>query len=70
MMEQHNTDIIFYSSPEGNIRVEVGYEYENFWVTQTRMAELFGVEVNTTTIWKNSSKSVNYRKIEFFEKFE
>lgn len=49
-MEQHNTDIIFYSSPEGNIRVEVGYEYENFWVTQTRMAELFGVEVNTTTI--------------------
>ena len=41
----HNTDIIFYSSPAGNIRVEVLYEGETFWLTQKRMAELFGVEV-------------------------
>lgn len=44
-MDNENTDIIFYSSPEGAVRVEVLYEGETFWLTQKRMAELFGVEV-------------------------
>jgi len=59
-MEPHNTDIIFYSSPEGNIRVEVVYEDETFWLTQKRMAELFGVEVNT----------INYHLKEIFKSGE
>jgi hypothetical protein len=43
---KHNSsDIILYSSPEGNIKVEVIYSGETFWLTQKRMAELFGVEV-------------------------
>jgi hypothetical protein len=43
---KHNaSDIILYSSPEGNIKVEVMYSGETFWLTQKRMAELFGVEV-------------------------
>lgn len=41
----HNTDIIFYFSPEGHIRVEVVYEEETFWLSQKRMAELFGMGV-------------------------
>jgi hypothetical protein len=40
-----SSDIILYSSPEGNIKVEVVYSGETFWLTQKRMAELFGVEV-------------------------
>ncbi len=40
-----SSDIILYATPEGNIRVEVVYENETFWLTQKRMAELFGVEV-------------------------
>lgn len=40
-----SSDIILYSSPEGNIRVEVMYSGETFWLTQKRMAELFGVEI-------------------------
>ncbi len=43
--KNHSSDIILYSSPEGNIRVEVVYLGETFWLTQKRMAELFGVEV-------------------------
>jgi hypothetical protein len=39
------SDIILYNTPEGNIRVEVVYGDETFWLTQKRMAELFGVEV-------------------------
>jgi len=40
-------DIIFYSTPEGSIRVEVIYSDESFWLNQKEMAELFGVGVNT-----------------------
>lgn len=59
-MEPNNTDIIFYSSPEGNIRVGMVYEDETFWLTQKRMAELFGVEVNT----------INYHLKEIFKSGE
>jgi hypothetical protein len=37
-------EIIFYKSPAGGSRVEVLFEAESFWLTQKRMAELFGVE--------------------------
>ena len=40
-----SSDIIFYSSPEGNVKIEVIYSGETFWLTQKRMAELFGVAV-------------------------
>lgn len=39
------SDIIFYSTPTGNVKVEVIFNDETFWLTQKRMAELFGVEV-------------------------
>lgn len=42
-----NHDIIFYSTPDGAVRVEVLYEGETFWMNQKRMAELFGIGVQT-----------------------
>ncbi len=42
-----NNQLIFYSSPQGNVKVEVVFEDENFWLSQKRMAELFGVDVRT-----------------------
>jgi hypothetical protein len=45
---QHN-DIIFYNSPTGDVKIEVIFNDETFWLTQKRMAELFGVESNTIT---------------------
>ncbi len=46
MPEEKNqsSDIILYTSPEGNVRVEVMYSRETFWLTQKRMAVLFGVD--------------------------
>lgn len=41
---QHN-EIIFYNSPDGNVKVEVIYNDETFWLSQKAMAELFGVKV-------------------------
>ena len=54
------SDIIFYSSPEGDVRVEVIFSDETFWLSQKRMSELFGVEVNT----------VNYHLKEIFRSGE
>ncbi|HCY74709.1 MAG TPA: cell filamentation protein Fic [Ignavibacteriales bacterium] len=42
-----SNDIIFYSSPSGNVRVEVFFQEETFWLSQKRMAVLFGVDVRT-----------------------
>ncbi|MBA4293207.1 cell filamentation protein Fic [bacterium] len=41
------SEIILYTSPDGVAKVEVFFEDENFWLTQRRMAELFGVDVRT-----------------------
>ena len=40
-------DIIFYQNQTGNVKIEVLYDDENFWLTQKSMAELFSVKVNT-----------------------
>jgi len=40
-----NNQIIFYSTPDGNIKVEVIFDEDTFWLTQKAMAKLFGVEV-------------------------
>ncbi len=41
------SDIILYTTETGNIIVEVLFSDETFWLSQKRMAELFGVEVHT-----------------------
>lgn len=43
------SDFLLYTSPDGAVRVEVFFEDETVWLTQKRMAELFGVESNTVT---------------------
>jgi hypothetical protein len=40
-------EIILYSAPEGKTHVEVFFEDETFWLSQKKMAELFGVNVRT-----------------------
>ena len=41
--------IIFYTTAEGVARVEVVYQSETFWLSQRRMAELYGVERSVIT---------------------
>jgi len=36
--------IIFYRDKDQNIKVEVFFENETFWMTQKKIAELFGVQ--------------------------
>ena len=58
--QTENSEIIFYTSPEGKKKVEVVFHNENFWLTQKHLAELFGVEINT----------VNYHLKEIFKSGE
>lgn len=53
-------DVIFYATGDGAVHVEVLYQGETFWMSQKRMASLFGVEVNT----------INYHLKEIFESQE
>jgi hypothetical protein len=46
-MEPLNHEILLYSTPDGAVRVEVVFVDETFWLTQKKMAELFGVNVRT-----------------------
>ena len=40
-----SSDIIFYTTPTGNVSIEVIFNNETFWLTQKAMAELFDVKV-------------------------
>jgi len=47
--QPQSSDIIFYNTPTGDVKIEVIFNDETFWLTQKRLAELFGVESNTIT---------------------
>ena len=37
------SEIIFYQGDDGNVKIEVLYHDETFWMTQKKIAELFGI---------------------------
>jgi hypothetical protein len=41
------TEFLLYTTPNGKIKVEVFLYDENLWLSQKKIAELFGVEVPT-----------------------
>lgn len=51
------SQIVFYTGPDGAVRLAVYFLEENLWLTQKQMAELFGVEVQT----------INYHLKEIFK---
>lgn len=42
-------EIIFYKSPGGSTKLEVFYKGDTFWLSQKKMAELYGVERSVIT---------------------
>jgi hypothetical protein len=38
-------ELIFYKTPDGEQRIDVVYQNENFWMTQKTVSELFCVKV-------------------------
>lgn len=70
-----NNEIIFYATPEGDIKIEVFFNDETFWLNQKKMAELFGVDVRTVNehlqnIYKTNEldREATIRKIRIVQK--
>lgn len=42
--QDQTTEFLLYTAPNGTIKVEVMLSNETIWLTQERMAELFGVQ--------------------------
>ncbi len=58
--KNRKNEIVLYTSPDGNKKIAVVFQDENFWLSQKRMAELFAIEVNT----------INYHLKEIFKSGE
>ncbi len=43
------TEILLYTTPSGKVKVEIFLRDENIWLTQTKIAELFGVDRTVVT---------------------
>lgn len=56
----NNSEIILYTTPTGDVKLEVVVQDETVWLTQKAMGELFGVETNT----------INYHLKEIFKSNE
>ena len=41
---EKESEIIFYQGEDGNVKIEVFYHGETFWMTQKKMSELFEVQ--------------------------
>ncbi|MFT3884863.1 MAG: virulence RhuM family protein [Flavobacteriales bacterium] len=41
------SEILFYTTPQGDVRIEVFFEDETFWLSQKKIAELFDKDVRT-----------------------
>src|SRR6202012_6296455 len=52
-------EILLYTAPEGKTHIEVFYEEETFWLSQKKMAELFGVDVRTINEHLNNIFTTN-----------
>ncbi len=46
-LELKTSEIILYTSPMGKVKIEIFFQDETFWLSQKRMAELFGVDKRT-----------------------
>ena len=43
------TEFLLYTTPNGKVKVEIFLHNENIWLTQAKIAELFGVERSVAT---------------------
>ncbi len=69
-----NNQLLFDSTPQGNVKVEVFFQDENFWLTQKAMAALFDVAVPTISKHLNNiyelENYINQQLFPFWKQFK
>lgn len=69
-LASEQSDFLLYTTPEGDVKVEVFFQNETVWLTQKRMSELFGVDVRTISEHiQNIFKSNELNEISVIRKF-
>ena len=43
------TELLFYKTPNGRVKIEIFLRDETIWLTQARISELFGVDRSVVT---------------------
>ncbi len=56
------TEFLLYTTPDGKVKVEIFFHNESIWLTQKRMAELFGVQ--RPAITKHLNNIIKERELE------
>ncbi len=59
-LDNNKTDFVLYTTPNGEVKLEVFVQNETLWLNQKMLAQLFDVEVNT----------INYHLKEIFKSKE
>ncbi|TRZ78021.1 cell filamentation protein Fic, partial [bacterium] len=49
ILNNNFTEFLLYTTPNGKVNVEIFLHDENIWLTQARIAELFGVDRSVIT---------------------
>lgn len=60
MTTSNNSEIVFYSSENGDLNIQVHFENDNVWLTQAELAELYHI----------SKSTISYHIANIFEKAE
>ena len=43
------SEIILYTTPQGDVKIDIRFEDETFWLTQQKIADLFEVDRSVIT---------------------
>lgn len=69
-LKEETKDFLFYTTPNGDVKVEVFLNDQTLWLSQKRMAELFGVSIPTINEHlKNIFSSGELNEISVIRKF-
>ena len=67
MKKLPDNQIAFYQSQDGSVNIEVFYAEENIWLTQKKMAELFGCTADNISLrLKNIYKDYEFNRPKLF----
>ena len=70
LQKDDSTDFLMYTTPDGTVKIEAFLHNDTVWLTQKKMAELFGVEIPTINEHlKNIFKSKELDEFSVIRKF-
>ena len=63
-----NNNFILYTAPSGNVKLEAYIQDETIWLTQQKMADVFGMDkIVVTKHLKNFYKENNYKDMQLVQ---